>query len=341
MNTSCTVLVLGARGRFGAAAARAFAAAGWRVLAQVRPAAGDLPALAGVEWLRAEPSDTRTLAQAAAGACVVVQALSPAYTQAAWRAEVPRLTDAAIAVTRELEALLMLPANVYNFGAAMPPQLREDTPQHPSTLKGRLRVESERSIAQATADGRMKAVVIRGGDFFGSGRGSWLDLMIAKDLPRGGMSYPGPQDVPTAWAYLPDMARSFVRVAEQRERLPAFETLHFAGYSLTRQDWAGVLQAIAHEQGWLPQARALPVAGVPWPLLRIMGLVVPTLGAVCEMRYLWTTPHALVDERMEALIGPQPSTPFAVAVRQAMSELMPDEMAGTRARPTPAVEAAG
>ena len=33
-----TVLILGARGRLGLAAARAFAQAGWQVLAQVRPA---------------------------------------------------------------------------------------------------------------------------------------------------------------------------------------------------------------------------------------------------------------------------------------------------------------
>ena len=315
MTQPSTVLVLGARGRFGAAAARAFARAGWRVLAKVRPAASELPQLPGVEWVRAEPSDTRALVQAAAGAAVVVQALSPVYTRAAWRVEVPRLTEAAIAVTRELRALLMLPASVYNFGAAMPPQLREDTPKNPTTFKGRLRLESERCIAQATVDGAMKAVVIRGGDFFGSGRGSWLDLMIAKDLPRGRITYPGPQGVPTAWAYLPDMAERFVRVAEQRERLPAFETLHFAGYSLTREEWAQALQAIAREQGWLREDQALRVSGTPWPVLRLMGLVVPTLAAVSEMRYLWTTPHALVDERMQALIGPQPSTPFGVALR--------------------------
>ena len=34
--STSTVLVLGANGRFGLAATRAFAAAGWRVLAQVR-----------------------------------------------------------------------------------------------------------------------------------------------------------------------------------------------------------------------------------------------------------------------------------------------------------------
>lgn len=341
MSNASTVLVLGARGRFGAAAARAFAGAGWRVLAQVRPGASGLTQLPGVEWVRVDPADTGALRAAAAGATVVVHALSPAYTHAAWRAEVPRLTDAAIAIARELRALLMLPGNVYNFGAAMPPQLREDTPQRPTTFKGRLRVDIERRIAQATADGRMKAVVIRAGDFFGNGRGSWLDLVIAKDLRRGRMSHPAARGVPTAWAYVPDLADSFVRVAERRERLPAFETLHFAGDALTREDWADALQAIAFERGWLAQGQALRVAGVPWPLLRILGLGVPTLAAVCEMRYLWATPHALADERMQALIGPPPSTPFAVAVRQAMSELMPAQKVGARPRPTEGVEAAG
>ena len=39
MTHASTVLILGARGRFGQAAARAFARAGWQVLGQVRPGA--------------------------------------------------------------------------------------------------------------------------------------------------------------------------------------------------------------------------------------------------------------------------------------------------------------
>ena len=42
-----TVLVLGANGRFGAAAVNAFAAAGWRVLAQLRRAPSRLDSGAG------------------------------------------------------------------------------------------------------------------------------------------------------------------------------------------------------------------------------------------------------------------------------------------------------
>ena len=58
-----TVLILGARGRLGLAATRAFAQAGWQVLAQVRPGAqrATLPAIAGVWWMPVAVDDTAAL----------------------------------------------------------------------------------------------------------------------------------------------------------------------------------------------------------------------------------------------------------------------------------------
>jgi len=320
MTSTSTVLILGARGRLGGAAARAFAQAGWRVLAQVRPGAA-VPALPGVQWLPVPPQDTRALAAAARSASVVVHGLNPVYTQQAWRQQVPVLTQAAIDVTRSLGATLMLPGNVYNFGEGMPSRLFENTPQHADTLKGRLRMEAEARIRQATLDGAMTAVVIRAGDFFGGGTGSWFDQVLAKDLQRGKLTYPGAYDVPTAWAYLPDLARSFVQVAQVRERLQPFENLHFSGHTLTGADWAGALGAIAREQGWLAPQGELRRASLPWPLLRLAGLVVPTLAALAEMRYLWRTPHALVNRRMAGLVGPEPHTPLPQAARAALAEL--------------------
>ena len=320
MSQTSSVLILGARGRFGLAAARAFAQAGWKVHAQLRPGATG-PQIAGVQWLHADPADTATLAEHAAGADVVVQALSPQYTHKAWRVEVPRLTAAAIAVTRELGATLMLPASVYNFGEGMPATLHEDTPQSATTFKGRMRIASEEQIREAVWDGGMKAVVIRGGDFFGSSTGSWFDLVIAKNLKDGKLTYPGKLEVPTAWAYLPDMARTFVKVAQQRHRLPAFETLHFGGYHLTGRDWAAALTPIAREQGWLHTGAPLRVGSVSWPLFGVLGLFVPTLAAIWEMRYLWRRPYRLANERLVALIGNEPQTPFPQAVRAALSEL--------------------
>lgn len=320
MTEPATVLVLGARGRFGLAATHAFAQAGWRVLAQLRPGASG-PAIPGVVWLAAQPGDTARLAAAAHGAAVVVQGLSPVYTHKAWRRDLPGLTQAAIDITRALGATLMLPASVYNFGETMPPLLREDTAQAASTFKGRMRIASEAQVRAATQDGRMNAVVIRGGDFFGSGTGSWLDEVMLKAIQDGKFTYPGPLNVPTAWAYLPDMARSFVAVAGQRHQLPAFETLHFAGYSLTGQDWDYALADIAWERGWLPAGGKLRTGSLSWPMMRALGLVMPKIAALCEVRYQWYTPHTLVNTRMAALTGAEPHTPFPEALHVALAEL--------------------
>ncbi len=320
MMQASTVLILGARGRFGLAAARAFAQAGWQVLGQVRPGAAG-PVVPGVRWLAADPGDTAALAALAQGARVVVHALNPPYTQRAWRTQAPALMAAAIGLSRALGATLMLPGNVYNFGASMPALLREETAQAAATLKGRIRIALEQQLAAATADGAMKAVVIRAGDFFGSGTGSWFDRVIAKDLQRGKLTYPGPMNVPTAWAYLPDLARSFVEVAGRRNALPAFETLHFAGYSLSGQDWVDALTGIAREQGWLPAGGRLRVAAMPWALMRLASPFAPTVASLLEMRYLWRVRHALDGSALARRIGPEPHTPFPEALCKALAEL--------------------
>lgn len=315
-----SVLILGARGRLGLAATRAFAQAGWQVRAQVRPGASG-PAIAGVQWIAAAPGDTLALAARAQGAQVVVHALNPAYTHKAWRQEAPALMDAAIEATRTLDATLVLPGSVYNYGRTLPPVLREDTPQTALDFKGRMRTLLEQRLHAATRDGSMRAVVVRAGDFFGSGVGSWVDQAIAKELPKGRITWPGPLDVGRPWAYLPDLARTLVRVAEERHRLSAFDTVHFAGHHVTAEQWVAVLSTVAVEQGWASDAHTVRVDQLPWGLLRVAGLVVPTFAALADMRYLWTTPHRLDNTRLTTLIGREPHTPFAQAVRQALQDL--------------------
>lgn len=313
---SSTVLILGARGRFGLAAARAFSAAGWRVLGQVRPGA-DVPADPGIEWLATDLYDTQALAAAAQGATVVVHALNPAYTHKAWRAQVLSMMEAATAVTRVLDATLMLPGNVYNFGAAMPAVLREDTPQAAQTVKGHIRIAMEAQLKRSGVRG----VVIRAGDFFGSGRGTWFDQIVVKDIQKGKFTYPGERDVATAWAYLPDLARTFVAVAQRRAQLSAFEVLHFKGHSITGRQWLDALDPLARSQGWVKPAGHVRFKRLPWPLMRIAGLLVPTLAALVEMRYLWETPHALANDKLTALIGAEPHTPLSLAAQTALSDL--------------------
>jgi nucleoside-diphosphate-sugar epimerase len=315
-----TVLILGARGRFGWAAARAFADAGWRVLGHMRPGAQP-PATSEsdqrVEWLPIDLHDTAALCQAARDAQVVVHALNPTYTNMAWASQAHPMLDAAIEVASQLDATLMFPGNVYNFGVGMPTLLRENTPQLPTTVKGQIRCAMEQRLAQSG----VRSMVIRAGDFFGSGQGSWFDQAMVSRLQRGVLTYPGQADVPTAWAYLPDLARTFVAVAERRAALDKFAVLHFAGYSLNRLQWQQVLQDIARAQGWVGPGAQLRVKGMPWPIIRVGAWFNPVWAALMEMRYLWDTPHALDNTRLTALIGPEPHTPLALAAQTALVDL--------------------
>ncbi len=311
-----TVLILGARGRFGLATARAFCDAGWRVLGQIRPGA-DVPAHPRVEWLATDLHNTAALARAAQGATVVVHALNPAYTHQAWRAQVAPMMDAAIAIAHALNATLMLPGNVYNFGTSMPSVLREDTPQLAQTVKGKIRIALEAQLQRSGVRG----VVIRAGDFFGSGRGTWFDQVIVKDIQKGKFSYPGQRNVATAWAYLPDLARTFVAVAQRRAQLGVFEIFHFKGRSMTGQQWLDALDPVARAQGWVKAEGHVRFSRLPWPLIRIGALLLPTWAALSEMRYLWETPHKLTNDKLIALIGAEPHTPLSFAVQTALSDL--------------------
>lgn len=313
-----TVLILGAKGRLGLSAAQAFAAAGWRVLGQVRAGATP-PALVGVEWLADDVYDHAALVRKAQGATVVVHALNPLYTNAAWQAEVLPLTDAALAIAAGLGATLMVPGNVYNYGPDAPAVLQADTPQRAHTTKGRIRMAMEQRLAQSP----VQTIVLRAGDYFGQGTGSWFDTVVAKELPKGVLRYPAATGVHTAWAYLPDLAQAFVRVAEKRAQLGAHATLLFAGHNLSATDWQQALAQPLAARGWVAQGQAARIKALPWWGLRVAGWFSPVMASLYEMRYLWARPYALDNAALERLIGLEPRTPLTQAAAAAVESLFP------------------
>ena len=318
------VLILGANGRLGCAAAQAFDAAGWRVLAQTRrDAVRGMPVRA--ELLRAAITETDALvaalagpADAAPGVRVVVHAVNPAYTR--WDAEALPALQAGLRVAQRAQAHFMLPGNVYNYGEAMPQQLREHTPFSPSTAKGALRVEMEVQTAQAARAGGFSACVVRAGDFLGPGSGTWLDLVIAKSLRSGKLVYPGPLDLPHAWAYLPDLAQAFVLVASQAVQ-PTFQTWHFEGHTFTGTQLLRAIEQAAQAQGLRPAA-GFRIGRMPWGLIAAVGRVYPLWRELARMSYLWRVPHALDGRRLQSLAGRVPlSTPLPTALHECFRSL--------------------
>ena len=301
------ILVLGAVGRLGYAASEAFLNADWKVRGLVRPGRGGAVPY-GVEAVEAV---TRDEAIAAGRDCdVVLNALNPVITQ--WQKNAMSLAYGAIATAEANGATLLFPGSVWNFGRRMPEMIDENTPMDAASYKGRLRIQMEQRIREACERG-MRAIIVRAGDFYGGGRGSWFDLVIARELPRGRLTYPGPLNVAHAWAYLPDFVQALVKVAERRAAFGAFETFGFAGHGVTGQEFITAIEAAT--------GRKFNVRRMRWWLIKTFGQLMPIGRELAELEYLWRVPHRISGDKLRAAIDNVPYTPLPRAVAATLRDL--------------------
>ncbi len=319
-----TALILGARGRLGRVLTQEFAHRGWKVRALQRSA--NVTSFPGdIEIVSGDARSRHDLIAAADGADVIVNATNPPFPE--WDPDVFEIAEAVIAAARTSGAVHLFPGNIYNYGWPLPDTIGETTPQRPSTRKGVIRVEAERRLREAADLHGVRTIVLRAGDYYGGdGRGSWFDQVIAEGADRGKMTYPGPLNLPHAWAYLPDLAAAFEALARQRHEFGGFETFHFAGHTVTGAELAAAMESAL--------GRRLSVGGMPWRIIRLASPFVRTWRELSELAYLWHVPHRLDGAKLEMALGDIPSTSFERAVRDSLEALgmdtRPTQPAATR-----------
>lgn len=303
------IAILGANGRLGRTVAKAFLNAGYDVIAVSRSGKPSTE-LSGARFAAADASKVADLIAATAGADIIFNGLNPLYTE--WEEKVLPMARNVMEACRANKALHLFPGNVYGYGSPMPLELTEDTPMRPTTSKGRIRVEMKRVFRdESERPGGVQTIVLRAGDFFGgTGTQSFFDLVSVSKLSKGVFTACGPEYLIHEWAYLPDFAEAFVKLAGVRDRLQPFENLNFPNHAMTE------LQLKAAVENAL--GRPLKLAHLPWWALRILGIVQPMMREFARMSYLRFEPHRLVSARLESLIGPIPRTPLERAVKQAL-----------------------
>jgi len=326
-----TALVVGATGGLGAEVARQLLTQGWRVRALTRHAgmaelvAADgsaLSGLRGVDWRLGDAMKAADVLDAAQGVQFIIHAANPPrYSH--WRElALPMLTHA-IEAARASGARLILPGNVYNFGPDAGYCVSEASPQRPLTRKGAVRVEMEQLLRQAADDRQrpVRSLVLRAGDFFGGhAPASWFQtLMVKPGKHLKQVTYPGEPNVGHAWAYLPDLAATMIRLMEidlaDPQRLAPCEVLHFGGHWMARG--IDMAEAVRRASG----VPTLPIKAMPWGMLMMLTPFVRVLREMREMRYLWQVPLQLDNRKLLALLGQEPHTPQDEAVQQSLIEL--------------------
>lgn len=264
------VLILGANGNFGARTAEAFRAAGWLVRNYRR----------GTD-----------MAEAARGAGFIVNGLNPPDYHD-WARLIPEITEAVLAAGKASGATVLVPGNVYVYGD-QPGPWGPDTPHRPVARKGRIRAAMEARYRDASEKGQC-VILLRGGDFVDpdSPNTIWRMVML-KGIARGRLTTMGKPEACRAYAWLPDMARAGVALAEHPD-LPAFADIPFAGQAASLNQIAATLQGIT--------GRSYRIGRFPWWSLRLVAPFWELARELPEMRYLYGHDHALDPAPLAALL---------------------------------------
>lgn len=273
---SGTVLILGSHGKIGHHSAIAFAQAGWTLRHYQR----------GTD-----------MTVAAQGTDVIVNGLNPPNYHN-WAQLIPAITEQVIAAARSSGATVIIPGNVYGFGAEGG-IWSEQTPQRPVSRKGQIRKEMEARYR----DSGLRCMVLRAGNFIDpEGNADIMQLFVLRSLAKGRITLGGAPDVMQAWCYLPDWARAAVALSAKRDALQRFEDIPFPGHSFTMADLKSCLEAALE--------RPLTFSRFPWGVMRLASPFWELARELSEMRYLWDTPHQLSGAKFDRLLPGFAATPL-------------------------------
>jgi nucleoside-diphosphate-sugar epimerase len=289
-------------GPVGRAAASILAARGGAVRIAQRTAPPALPA--GAAFTPCDALDAASVSAATRGAGQVVLAIGFPYVGSVWREAWPRAMAHVVDACAATGARLVFVDNLYMYGPQTTP-LSEATPLTPYGVKPTARVEATRIWQAASESGRLRVAALRAPDFYGPGvLQAHLGDTAFGALARGGKAMViGSPDTPHDFAYVPDFARAVVTLLDAPD--DAFGQAWHIPCAPTRTP-REILALGAAALGVKPR-----VSGLPTALVGPLGLFVPPLREMSEMRFQWDRPYRVDWSRFARRFWSDP-TPFEI-----------------------------
>jgi nucleoside-diphosphate-sugar epimerase len=274
--------VIVGKGPVGTATAELLASRGHRVRVLSRSGGVSTDA---VEHLAVDAADADAVTAAARGAAALYNAANPAYAR--WATDWPPIAAALLAAAERTGAVLVTMSNLYGYGRPAGPMTPE-TPLAATDTKGRVRARMWAEALAAHEAGRVRITEARAADFVGPQVPADHSHLV-RQLPAlrtGRRAWViGDPDAPRSWAYLPDVAATLAVLGTDERALGRAWHVPSAAPRSQRQ----ALGDLAAAAG-LPPVR---VSGVPWPVLRAAGLVVPLMREVLDVRHQFDQPFVI------------------------------------------------
>ena len=259
-----------------------------------------------VEHRAVDAADAELLARAAAGADVLYNAVNPAYHR--WPTDWPPVAAALLTAAERTGAVLVTMGNLYGYGRPSAPMTAE-TPLAATDVKGRVRNRMWADALAAHRAGRVRITEARASDFVGpqvpAGQSHLTRQLPALRAGRRAWVV-GDPDAARSWAYLPDVAATLATLGTDERALGRAWHVPTTAPRSQREALTDLAAALG-----APTAR---VSGIPWPVLRAVGVAVPMMREVVDVRHQWDQEYVSDARATTAAFGLE-ATPWDDVVR--------------------------
>ena len=266
----------------------------------------DVPSSVAV--VKADATDTAAIREACEGAAVIYHCAAPHY--GSWKELFPPLMQGIIDVAENVGAKLIYADNLYMYGLPKG-KLSEELPNAPISEKGKVRAQVADMLLNASRNGKIKAAIGRGSDFFGervktSALGNQVFGAMLENKPA---SVLGNIDLPHTYTYIRDFAKGLVILSEHEEALG--EVWHIpSDETITTRKIIEQIYAIDDKEATFRIAPKLIVS--------IMAMFNKNMKDIKEMLYLYENPFVVEHNKFEKTFG-MTATPRELALKETIA----------------------
>jgi nucleoside-diphosphate-sugar epimerase len=247
-----------------------------------------------IEHRQVDAVDAAAVAAAAPGAAAIYNAVNPQYHR--WVTDWPPVATALLTAAERTGAVLVTMGNLYGYGRPTGP-MTPDSPLAATDTKGRVRARMWADMLAAHEAGRVRVTEARAADFVGPQVPADHSHLMRQlpALEKGRRAWVvGDPDVPRGWSSMDDVAATLA-VLGTDER--AWGRAWHVPSAIRSQREA--LTDLAAALG-----RPAPkVSGIPWPVLRAVGLASPMMREVVDVRHQFDQPYVIDATATTATFG--------------------------------------
>jgi len=246
------------------------------------------------EHRQVDAADPAAVAAAAQGAAALYNAVNPQYHR--WVTDWPPVATALLTAAERTGAVLVTMGNLYGYGRATGP-MTPDSPLAATDTKGRVRARMWADMLAAHEAGRVRVTEARAADFVGPQVPADHSHLMRQlpALEKGRRAWVvGDPDVPRGWSSMDDVAATLA-VLGTDER--AWGRAWHVPSAIRSQREA--LTDLAAALG----KPAPKVSGIPWPVLRAVGLASPMMREVVDVRHQFDQPYVIDATATTATFG--------------------------------------